>query len=378
MEGENLGKNKFIENIKYNGYIYLIILDIFLVNLFKIPTHISMLLKIISGIILINDYFKNNFSKKKIMLFCIFILIILLNFNQLKLNLLYIYLFINTKNKLKNIEMSILTGLLGLFILNILLLKFGVIKNITTFYGGRIRESFGFSNSNAVSIFYFYIIAYLWRYKNIYLKIVVIFFAYFIYLKTDSRTQFFGFLILILVIFLFENIFKKILKKQNVIRIKKFLIGIIFLLNYVYLFLGVNSGKFYEINRLLSYRLSYVEKTFLELNILECILGSNEAIKFPIDNSLIVTNYSVGIILGNILFIYIFLIIFKNIKKYSDYRYGIIVSCLIMGLFESFLLRLSIPITILFYTTIYNRETTEIVQKKEKGDKNKRIILRGK
>lgn len=347
-------------------WLFLIIIDMYMVNIFKLNLIISNSFKIISGIFLLYYYFKNNeLKKQELFLTCIYMGTIVISFNQVKMNVLYIFLFIKNIKLLKQLEKKIVIFVTILFCLNLLMLKFGIIKN-KVFYGiERIRNGLGFTNPNIFAIFYFYLAIYLWNkkmkfYMNRYLSV---FFILYIYIKTDSRTQLLGFVLYIFFNFYFQ---RKKGKKKNIYRLR-FLKAILFF-NYLYLILGIFPEKYLFLDKLLSYRLTIINDVLRNLTLKEYILGSSQISKYSIDNTFLVLNYNLGFLFGNIFILIIFYKIKDKIKKFSDTEYSFIIICLIMGIFESFLIRIQIITTMIFYYLIF--------KKMNKKCKNSNKILR--
>jgi len=262
------------------------------------------------------------------------------------LALIYIVLLIDLLNNVDVFYRSALWGMFLALITVFLLVYLGFFENkVYTDQMGRIRNSFGFSNPNALSAYTFSFSIFLYLYKknnlSLLISIVIIFITFYF---TRSRTSFFSFLFFLLLLVFF--------KKRNIFLKKKISIYLIIIFLLVYIYLAINYQNYPDIDYFLSGRLRLINQLFNELSLRELAFGGNLS-KITIDNSYLafIKNYGT-------FFLIFFLFTLVNVKENRPHELAFIITMLIFGFFESELVSPAVPVSSLFWYLILKENKT--------------------
>ena len=320
-----------------NNYIYKDVLRIIALSMLLFSIIVNRKIKISNALIAIIAY----------LLFGVLI------GSTLSYNLLFIILIIyaisyNCKvDKVKNRLFIISTICI---ILYVLFYKLGIIQNTITNYSGRIRNTLGFDNVNALSIIVISFVCLLSCNCQKMRKIVnlLILVGIIIITKyTDSRTLLYSTIAYISVDFIINNkIGKKIVNKlfSNTIFRYLFLIVTFFSPLLILAITHINSA----IDIFLSYRGTILSNYIHSQNIINFLFGLST--NSEIDNSYILLFFAIGII-GYAYIIKLFSNFFK-IQKNIKY-YPTIITMLLYGITEGVLIRPESILSVYFWYLIF-------------------------
>lgn len=231
----------------------------------------------------------------------------------------------------------------------------GVIQWKEYSIGGRVRNTLGFINVNAASLFVLsFVIVWIIENSNRFRWVIGSLLMIAMYYMTNSRTAMVGYFLFVL-FYLYFRCLRKLGKWGDYlydISHKMLALGIILFALLPFL-ATIIMRKFPGIDILLSNRLSIIQRVMDNMTPKEFFLGG---VPVEIDNSYVNFLLMGGIVL--FLFI-VFLIIWAIWKKtcYKDYNYkvmSIAYSVLVMGMMESFWVRPEILISLVFWKYIYD------------------------
>ena len=224
-------------------------------------------------------------------------------------------------------------------------LVFGVVPNLVTSTGGRIRNTLGFLNVNGAAVFFFsVIIIWLICQKKIkwYMFIVAFAAALVLYFFTDTRS-----LLFCVGIFFLSFIILQLFKGRTILVGTCIVEGLLFIIPNL---IGVFYRLFPRLNVLLSYRLSLFA-SFINRNDIKSLLFGGSTVK-DIDNFYLCLLYNSGLI---------FFVFVAVITIYSTWFYwktrqvkyiAFILSILAFGIMESGALRCEIICMLMFWYII--------------------------
>lgn len=345
---------------KIMGMIFFLLsytMVIFATESLRFQTQIKMFTRIIilaPGIFLIIRFLRLPKDKFLIILMLVFLsfLCVINGFENIThtldfLALVYIVLLIDISDTIDLFYKSTLWGTLLALITIILLVNFGFLENKMYVDNlGRIRNSYGFFNTNSLALYAFSFSIFLYLYKkskiSLLISTLVMLITFYI---TGSRTPFFSFLL-----FLFLVIF---FKKGNIALKRKINIFLVIIILLFYIYLAVNYQNYTNINYILSGRPSLIYKFFSNLSLRELIFGGN-LFKVTIDNAYILLLKFYGI-----LFLILFFLILNHVREHRPHELAFIISMLIYGLFEGVLASPAVPVSSLFwYLTLFGGQTS--------------------
>lgn len=289
----------------------------------------------------------------KLVLVCIYLLIGFIVGNEQLQNILFIIMMVYSLSLNMDgnniVQTFFLVSILTLSLF-ILLRYLGIIKDATTIYDGRIRNSLGFDNPNSLSIimidFFYFFIEKVRKNRKI-ACIIVLLMSFYINTYSDSRTLLVSTIICITFALLIDSsIFSKITTKMTQNKLICFIFLTIFFLSPF--LIGIIASSNYNFDKLLSFRGSVINNYIGRHNFLNIIIGFSNIT--TIDNSYLILFFSVGI-LGYLL---IFSIVKKAITNLNNKEYiSLIIMMLSYGTMESVLIRPECLVTIYFWYVIF-------------------------
>ncbi len=322
---------------------------------FKTTFRILSIILLILSIILSNKI-KINKSLVIIILFLIFGTIIK---NEQLQNMLFIILTAYSISiNIEREKVIIVFGVISILTVGLLFFmrRTGIIADTITNYGGRMRNSLGFDNPNALSLimidFYCFIIMMFKKRKTL-ACLIVIFISYYINTFSDSRTLLFTTIIYLTLTILQES--KAISSAiRKMIKSKIFNIIILTFFFISPFAIAAISKKVYKIDMLLSFRGTILSNYINSHEMINYLIGFSNI--ETIDNSFIVLFFTIGI-LG---YLIIFLAIKRALKKAKNNNsIALIIMMLSYGMMESILIRPECLLTIYFWLTIL--EENEVI-----------------
>jgi len=239
-------------------------------------------------------------------------------------------------------------------LLIVLMLALGFVHNEYYAIDGRLRNTFGFKNVNAFSIFVYSLSMLLFllinNTKKRYLLMITLF-VYVIYSFTDTRSLLYGVIIYLVAIFFLNFVFKiKNINKYNIfIKISTYIIIMIPII--LSLMSSIILRSFPYLDVLTSYRIS-INSNYIESNSVLNFLFGGSLIN-DIDNGFLVIIFSIGLPF----FIFSMYIMMKSISRLIDYKnskyISFLVSFIYFSAFESLIIRPEMSIAICFWVLIY-------------------------
>ena len=226
-------------------------------------------------------------------------------------------------------------------------LLFGIVQNTKWIIQGRIRNDFGFSHVNYVGLlFYSLISVYLISRKRInrYHMIFSLIASFIVFRFTNSRTGFYGTLILLFCIFIFDRIPGKYTKILSCI-----MVTALFLSPIIWKLPIINNRKVdYLLSGRVSLSLYYIKRN----SVFRLLFGGTHV--GEIDNSYLLILYNCGIIVYLILMAIVLYSCIKILEKTKIYEAAFIISTLSISLMESCLIRPEIPCMMLFWIIVFS------------------------
>ena len=231
------------------------------------------------------------------------------------------------------------------FFVVVLALTSGFVANESWTYLGRTRNSLGFIHVNYAGILAFSMIAiYMMNKDSLSWKdfAVSFGFSFLIYKYTNSRTGFYGTIIMLLLIIAFSFLPKRIIKIISItITIITFASPIVWKQLYDYT---------YKMNTLLSLR-PYIFSQYIDSNtVYNFIFGGSKA--GEIDNAFLLLLFNCGIIIYVGITYIVVTSIINKIEQIEYVEVAFILSTLAVAMMESSLLRPEIPCMTFFWITI--------------------------
>lgn len=348
----SLALNATALSILFVGYVFASVLPAFNSDEFKIIVRLSCALLlawslIIAGVInlkyLIAGIFVAAFA--------------ITSWSPLTVNIMFLILIAASLNQLDHeglaLSMLIPTGMV--VVLHLLLLTSGVISTEVVHIAERERSSFGFPNPNQVSAIYFSFVAistfshFVFRSRlSFLLMLAANLVAFYIFIVSDSRTSLIGatlmaFFVLLNYFFSRNKIYKHLIYFFGSLAFISSAALTIYLIGY--------AGT--ELDVILSFRPYFFSEYLNGVTFWNVILGWNDPNELAVDNLYLLLLSAVGAI-G---FILVAAFVTKKIIGMRIIFMPLIFSMILTSIFESFLIRPEIPISVLFVTMLFSRVT---------------------
>jgi len=323
----------------------------------------SMLIDIIVYLLFVITFNYSNWTYKE---FLPSVLIIgvytAINFSEYKINVLMPLLVIQSISAIKLrrylwINLFVMCGML-LY----MQIKYGLGNNMASIYSTdrKVRMSFGFNHPNVAAMYYYcaivngmLLLGYSkWKKVIPFYLILVIPIWLFIYKKTGSRS-----FILSIVLLYFSYVYYYIgsfINRKRLFVLSKYLIyTLLFLFTGLTLYFSLNNTEYFELNRLLSGRLSFYNKFFSELTVKDFFFGSEAYGNYIIDSSYVHLLFEAGIFFFLFFCYFYWLGVNSMIKEKAWIPICVIISFLAYGLMETFLLYGMLIGTNIFWVLLY-------------------------
>lgn len=310
----------------------------------------------LGGLILL--IFKKDIQVLLIAFFACF-LIYNLNENVLIFNFIFIVFFVSVVSCFDVEDFAAIIFLVSILgcLIHVACYHLGYVSPEVTDFGGRIRLTLGFSNSNTLALSYYSLIcsgAFFLYFKRNMWAVFLLFFSVLVAVPiifvSDSRT----FLFAIGLFFLLS-----ILVKGKVIL--PFVRIFVSILPFLCMVISIGLGWFSsdDLNVVLSYRPSFFYNYLVRIDELSVWWGWFTSAEDTIDNAYL-------LLLGALGFpITFFLLFFLGFRIYNLDRdfLPFIATMLIISVFESVLFRPEIPVTLIFFILIFSRNNKFLLGK---------------
>lgn len=292
---------------------------------------------------------KVNLIEFVVCFFIIFISLIIYSYtyNLYLFNFVFIVIFLIFFNSLDISFESVIETLfycsLVVFILYFLLYFSGYVDHSITYFGGRERNSFGMANPNQLGLMIYNLLiissvrALFFKRSKIFTLLIFLVGLYLI-LKSDSRTPLFSMLIFFIWFFCIR------LK----INVRRYFVLFLIFMTFILILLAINLSMT-QIDRILSYRLFYLNEFFSSVSFFDFIFGMAIGKKEALDNSFALIFFSYGFLAS--LFIS-FSFIFSSSQRVPITISSFFISVLCYATFESLLARPELPVTLLFFLVL--------------------------
>lgn len=243
-------------------------------------------------------------------------------------------------------------------VLHLVLLVSGVISTEVMQIAERERSSFGLLNPNQVSAIYFSFVGvstffhFLLRRRASFLLVIVAnLIAFYIFIESDSRTSLIG-AIVVAAFLLMNNIFFK--KKVYVYAVYFF--GYLAFIFSAVITIYLTSYAGTELDVILSFRPYFFSEFLKEASAWDILIGWNDPNELSVDNlylSLLSATGAIG-------FILISVFVTKKIIGMRLIFMPLVFAMIVTSIFESFLIRPEIPISVLFIVMLFSPVTQRL------------------
>ena len=279
---------------------------------------------------------------------CFLIIYYIINQSAVVVNVMYLVIMAISLHRLNPREASIaiIAPVFIIVILHLMLLSMGKLDASPIDIGERTRSTMGFANANQASAIYLSLsILALFAHQMVATKasLILVLASFLVGFAvvgmTDSRTSMFA-MLLVLALKLFEYLFQRIKAYRVVIR--NAAAASAFVASAITYFIATSNSL--ELDILLSLRPYYFSEFLRSATPFEFIIGWSTIEGFGVDNLFLMLLSGFGVI-GSI---FIILTVSYRIYRMSFGCLAIVITMMSASVFEGFLIRPEIPISVLF------------------------------
>lgn len=281
--------------------------------------------------------------------------LLILNQNLIALNLLFLLFMVASLNRLPERQVAIvfLIASIVTVMLHIMLVSLGMVSTVSTDVGERTRSALGFANANQFALVYLTLICsnffvhlqFRTRGSLLMLGGALILSLHMMQIA-DSRTSIFSVLLLITLVCF------SIISSKNRMATKIFVCSMASIPMWaciITFYLISNTDPLLDIA--LSFRPSLFAEFMSTVSWQNLILGWNPVNDGNVDNAYLMLLSAVGLPV----FILIILLLMIRLAGINPYLLPIAAVVLIASIFESFLVRPEIPLSVLFFSLIFRK-----------------------
>lgn len=287
-----------------------------------------------------------------LMALTIMLMLVFINNNAVAFNIIYLILIaLSLRNLTKeSIVTVLLVSAFAVVFAHIFFLQAGYITDTTYEYNNRSRSTLGFTNPNQVSAIYLSLtfisilsVKVFDKFKFKIISFLALTATLYVVSKTDSRTTLYA--LLFISLFEINNFFFHSFKSYN--KIISFA-GLISPLVATVITIILTNLAGTELDQVLSYRPYFFHEFISEVTYVDLIIGWVPKDNAGVDSLFLTLLSGVGIAAYLIIIAFFSIKIFKLDAKYTS----ITITLIIVSIFESYLIRPELPISILFVTII--------------------------